>query len=657
MSAEVGIPAPEALPAPVKKRGLFGDGPAANGRQQKKSGKQRKNDILSRRNRWYRRLFRFVRVIGPWVLLFSIAYWAYTDEVVLGVIVATFRLMFQLAFAIVFIVVEFGAMFWFMSRSKVEKILPEDPKAITFDDYWGQPNLKRLVRQWISLLSDRDDFVKMGGQYINGLLLYGEPGTGKTMLAKAMAGEAGVAFISMEGSGFRGMFWGMDVLKMIWFVGKARKLAREYGACIAYIDEIDAVGMSRGGVMGGQTGMGMGMGGMMGMGGTGALTRLLYEMDGVGEKTRSEKLKARLYQLLGKKAPLRKWHVLFMGSTNRPDVLDPALTRPGRFDQMIHVAPPDKRGRREIITGYLSKIKTDGSIDIEALISDTTNTTPAQIMSAITKDAVRIALFDGRHAVTHADIDKAFQEQVVGIENPVEEMDPEQRRQIAYHESGHAVVQHYAMPDQRIVYVSIVRRARGVLGYMLPADKVEVYAQPLRRIVADILVSMAGHVATKIFFGEYWTGASGDNQNIRAQIRHLASLGYFGPPIKEMIPGLGGGDYLMGGEQREVERFWKIMEEKVEDILYQHYYEVDAIAKALLEKNNLASTEVLDLLGVNSLGVGNPNVKATALRDRAEVLSPNGHELQEAVESIGLPEPAPVSEPVEVEVPEPVSGD
>ncbi|GIS67693.1 MAG: hypothetical protein CM1200mP6_07610 [Anaerolineaceae bacterium] len=146
-----------------------------------------------------------------------------------------------------------------------------------------------------------------------------------------MAGEAGIAFMSVEGSTFRGMFWGMDTLKMMTFVKKPRKLAREYGACIAYIDEIDAVGMSRGGVMGGGQMSGMMGGGMM----NGALTRLLYEMDGISELSRMDTIKARIRKMLGKEPAKRDWHVLFMGSTNRPDVLDPALLRPGRFDQII----------------------------------------------------------------------------------------------------------------------------------------------------------------------------------------------------------------------------------------------------------------------------------------------------------------------------------
>ena len=155
---------------------------------------------------------------------------------------------------------------------------------------------------------------------------------------------------------------------------------------------------------------------------------------------------------------------------------------------------------------------------------------------------------------------------------------------------------------------------------------------------------MAGHVATKIFFGEYWTGASGDNRHIRANIRALASLGYFGPPVKEMPSD--GGSFLMGGNNADVEKFWNIMEEQTERILYQHYWEVEAVAQALLASENLTSTEVLDLLGVNSMGVGNPDVKIQSLLDKPLKTSPNGHEIEGAEDFLKLPEPAQVSEPV-----------
>src|SRR5215216_1493295 len=537
---------------------------------------------------------RFFFGILAWAAFNGLIYWAIISPEVLNIVLVVLGFALRILFVIAFAVIQFVAIFWFMAQSRVEVIRPGDPKQVTFDDYKGQPNLIKMVRQWISLLSDRGKFQKMGGQFINGLLLYGEPGTGKTLLAKAMAGEAGIAFISIEGSGFRAMFMGVDVLKMIRFIAQARKMAREYGACIAYIDEIDAVGASRGGVMGGgQTGMGMGMGGMMGMGGgSGALTRLLYEMDGINELSSWEKLRARWYQLRGKPVPPRDWHILFMGSTNRPDVLDPALTRPGRFDRTVVVNKPDRGGRREMVKYYLNKIKTDESVDIEAIVSDTAWATPARIMSAIMKDSVRLALFDGRERVAQHDIELAFQEQAMGLENPIEEMQEDQRRQVAYHEAGHAVVQYYLRPDERIVRVSIVRRS-DALGYVLPVSNYDIYSLPLRTFVADILVSMAGHVATKLFLGEYWTGATGDFQNVRARLWQLAHYGYFGPPLDmQMQPGMS-----VGKDKTEVvEKFWRKLEEQTEQVLVKHSAAVHAVAQALLDRNDLTGKQCIEII-------------------------------------------------------------
>src|SRR5215217_1751550 len=532
---------------------------------------------------------RFFFGILGWAAFNGLIYWAIISPEVLNIILVVLSFAARILFAISFVVIQFVAIFWFMARSRVEVIRPGDPKQVTFDDYKGQPNLIKMVRQWISLLSDCGQFQKMGGQFINGLLLYGEPGTGKTLLAKAMAGEAGIAFISIEGSGFRAMFMGVDVLKMIRFIAQARKMAREYGACIAYIDEIDAVGASRGGVMGGQGGTGMGMGGMMGAG-TGALTRLLYEMDGIGELTRWEKLRARWYQLRKKPVPPRDWHVLFMGSTNRPDVLDPALTRPGRFDRTVVVNKPDRGGRREMVKYYLNKIRTDETVDIEAIVSDTAWATPARIMSAITKDSVRLALFDNRDRVAQHDIELAFQEQAMGLENPIEEMQEDQRRQVAYHEAGHAVIQYHLRPDERIVRVSIVRRSEA-LGYVLPVSNYDIYALPLRTFVADILVSMAGHVATKIFLGEYWTGATGDFQNVRARLAQLAHYGYFGPPfnIQQNMN-------LEKDKTEVVQKFWRKLEDQTAEILGQHAPEVHAVAQALLEQNDLTGKRCIEII-------------------------------------------------------------
>ncbi len=593
--------------APPAPKGLLGRPKAAKGPQG-----PRKNDIVSRRNRPLARAWRLFRRFLPWALIIALVIWMFSDPAVLSMVLIILGFVGRIVFAMMYMIIQFGAIFWFMSRSRVEVIRPEDPKVMNFDDYWGQPTLLRLVKQWISLLSDRDKFVQMGGKYINGILLYGPPGTGKTMLAKAMAGEAGIPFMSIEGSGFRAMFIGVDVLKMMWFCGKAKKLAREYGACIAYIDEIDAVGMSRSGVMGGQGGMGMGMGmGMFG-GGSGSLTRLLYEMDGIDEKSRGDKFKARLYQFFRKPAPPRNWHVLYMGSTNRPDVLDPALLRPGRFDQKIEVNIPDKTGRREIIKGYLSKVKYDETVNVEAIVEDTPHATPAQIAAAITKDAVRIALFSGRNAIAQRDIDQAIQEQHFGIEQPIEEMDHDQRTQVAYHEAGHAIVQHYLLPEQRIVRTSIVRRG-GALGYVQHVDRNEVYAAPLRRFAANIMVSMAGHVATKLHLGEYWTGAAGgpgsDFSQIRFRIWQLYSYGYFGPPIRGIENSSGGNGIPAGAvADQMIERFWKTLEEQTEQLLVKHADEVEAVAQALLQHGELSNADLMQYLGDNGYRPNQPKV-------------------------------------------------
>jgi cell division protease FtsH len=201
-------------------------------------------------------------------------------------------------------------------------------------------------------------------------------------------------------------------------------------------------------------------------------------------------------------------------------------------------------------------------------------------------------LFDGRERVAQHDIELAFQEQAMGLENPIEEMEEDQRRQVAYHEAGHAVVQYYMRPDERIVRVSIVRRSEA-LGYVLPVPNYDIYALPLRTFLADIMVSMAGHVATKIFLGEYWTGATGDFQNVRARLWQLAHYGYFGPPLDlQLQPGM-----TVAKDRTEVvEKFWRKLEEQTEQILVPHAAEVHAVAQALLDRNDLTGKQCIEVI-------------------------------------------------------------
>lgn len=616
-----------------------GRGPTGSPRKTKRSWLKNVGYFVENNTLWV----ALGSVLALFVFFLLIAYFVSTDALNLMLLIGSIAValiiqVLSLAFGII---MQFGLIFWFMGRSKTEVITPGDAKSLTLADYKGQKQLVRLVKQWISLLQDRTEFTQMGGQYINGLLLYGPPGTGKTMLAKCMAGEAGVAFISTEGSGFRGMFWGMDVLKVMSFCGKAKKLARAHGACIAYIDEIDAVAASRGGVMGG-----MGMGGMFGGMGSGALTRLLYELDGIGEKSWMEKLTGRFYKLLGKKAPERDWHVLYMGSTNRPDVLDPALTRPGRFDRSIIVDVPDKTGRREIVQYYLGKIQHDDSVSVEAIVSDTANATPARIMSALTKDAVRIALFAGRPKVSQRDIDLAFQEQFFGIEHPIEEMEDDQRRVLAYHEAGHAIAQHYLMPDERITRITIIRRG-GAFGYVMPVETKEWHIVPLRRYILDIMVSMAGRAAEMVFFGERFNSVAGDYANIRYQIWRLYNSGMFGPPVGQDMVSMAspdGAQHSRGEKDRIIERYWRALETQIEKLLHDHAAEVHAVADALLKNQDLNNDDFLAIIEAararalaqgKTVPEGLPPMAIYMLQEHQEILAQLGEASEPAVDGNG----------------------
>jgi len=214
-------------------------------------------------------------------------------------------------------------------------------------------------------------------------------------------------------------------------------------------------------------------------------------------------------------------------------------------------------------------------------------------MAALTKDAVRIALFERRSFVSQRDIDRAFLQQCTGIENPIEEMAPEQRRQIAIHEAGHAVAQHYLLPDTRIAHLTIVARG-SALGFMLPLDEVEIYAQPLRRIVCDIMVGMAGDMAVKVVLGEAWTGAYSDFSQVRGHLRHLYALGYFGPPVHDAAA-----EEAAKRGQVAIESFWRDFEGRVAHLLRLHKTEVLALADALLLHGDLSRNEVLAILGPN----------------------------------------------------------
>lgn len=536
----------------------------------------------------WRQISNVFRTLLPFLIL---------DGILLGFLFANPQLIpvfwtgvgwgLRLVFAMVFMVVQFVAMFAFLSMTKEETILPGQHAKFTLKDYWGQPHLVSLVDQWIKLLRDPGEFLERGGEMIRGMLMFGPPGTGKTFLAKCMAGEAGVAFVSVDGTAFRAMFMAMDVIKMMRFIGKCKKLARQWGACIAYIDEIDALGGNRGGVMTqGQNGAtdGVMMGGMGMGGGSGALTRLLYAMDGIETPTFYEKVQDWLFRMLHRPAPIRKkgW-VFFVGATNRPDTLDPALMREGRFDIKIRVDPAARAGRAEQVAGYLKKIK-HGEVDVEGLVDDTHGWTPAKIKTALQKHAVRISIRSGHAQVEQDDIDEALREAQIGIDNPVE-MEASQKHAVAYHEASHAVALHHLIPDQRITRISIVRSSNGFLGHVAHVDTIEMYVQPLDRVVRSLRVSLASRAGEEVFLGKAYNSVGGDYRNALHVLEYLYDMGLFGPPV-------------LGPKEKAtaIRKYWLVLHEQNKALLREHADQVHKLAALVLERGAVPSQEVLACL-------------------------------------------------------------
>ncbi|MBV9616795.1 MAG: AAA family ATPase, partial [Ktedonobacteraceae bacterium] len=295
---------------------------------------------------------RFVKLRWLWLALLGIVMWYIIVYIVPQLSPPSpgsiLLYAFQIIFAILFGIMQFVAIFWFLGRPRLYWVLPGET-GVTFDDYKGNPEVLEAARRIVTLLRGVKEFQDIGGTPIRGLLLTGDPGTGKSYLAQCMSTEAGVPFAYASAASFRAMFIGMDILMIRRLYSKARRLAREYGACVIFMDEIDAIGMARGSNGGmGMGGMGMGMfGGMMG---TGALNQLLMEMDPPTIETGWFKKILRTLGLAHGRTQTQP--VLTVGATNLPDSLDRALLRPGRFDRKVHVAAPTDKYRPEVIEYY-----------------------------------------------------------------------------------------------------------------------------------------------------------------------------------------------------------------------------------------------------------------------------------------------------------------
>lgn len=488
-------------------------------------------------------------------------------------------LIFQLLFAVVFMIVQFGALFWFLGRGRTYWVKPGET-GVGFKDYKGNPEVLESARRVVTLLRGVKGFKEMGGQPLRGVLLVGPPGTGKSYLAQAISTEAGVPFGYASAPSFQNMFLGIGNLRVMMLYGKARRLARKYGACILFIDEIDAIGAARA-----NQGASTGLGGMMFGGNTGMLNELLLQMD---PPPQDPSRWSRLMRALGlRKRKAEMPPVLTVGATNLVEVLDPALLRPGRFDRKINIDLPDAEGRKEILEYYLAQVKHE-PLDLDKLVYDTIGYTPVAVKYVI-NEAVVLAHFDGRSAINYRDFTLARETHEWGLRQPIKSMTAEERRRIAYHEAGHAFAQLKLLPRQRLSKVTIIRHGQA-LGLSATKPIAEMYTHTKEEVMADIQSSLASRAAEEIFLGTALTGVTNDLE--QATRMASAAIGWFGMngslysyrAFNQVQP-----DPAL---KREVDKMLKEQYKQVKALLERNKPAVVAIAEGLLEKSELDEDEI-----------------------------------------------------------------
>jgi cell division protease FtsH len=534
---------------------------------------------------------RFLRSAWIWLLLAGIAIWYFTHLAPSDA--ATVLLyVFYFIFFIGITILQFVAIFWFVGRPRLYWVLPGET-GLGFKDYKGNPVVLEEARRIVRILTGIEEYRQMGGQPVRGLLLSGPPGTGKSYLAQCISTEAGVPFAYASASSFRGMFWGMDVLMVKNLYRKARKYAREYGACVIFIDEFDAIGMSRTGGTGQMT-MGAGMGGMFGMGGgMGGLNELLLQMDPPPVEMGWIKKILRMIGLYH--SPAQNQPVLTIGATNIPQSLDPALLRPGRFDRQISVQPPTDKYRGEVIEYYLNKVKHDPKISIPALVQRMFDATPVEIKHFI-NEAVIIAHFNGRDQVKYEDIVEAQDKHEFGIRME-SALTPIEKRRLAYHEAGHAVATYYLMERYFPAYVTIHRHSGNGLenaeAFASYRPKETIKTQSKEEILADIKVNLASRAVEELFLDVNLNGVGGDlSQATELAGRYVGGWGMDGTFLS-VRNSLG---INVPNFAERVEALLQSQYKEVKQLFRDHSEALIAVAEALIERDELLAEDIEQLI-------------------------------------------------------------
>ncbi len=449
------------------------------------------------------------------------------------------------------------------------KIYVQSTKGIRFDDVAGEEEAKESLAEIVDYLHNPKKYTEVGASMPKGVLLVGPPGTGKTMLAKAVAGEANVPFFSISGSEFVEMFVGMGASK----VRDLFSQAKEKAPCIVFIDEIDAIGKKRDGQMGGNDEREQ------------TLNQLLTEMDGFEGNN----------------------GVMILAATNRPESLDPALTRPGRFDRRIPVELPDLKGREDILKVHAKKVKLADDVNFHTIARMASGASGAELANIVNEAALR-AVRDGRAYVTEADLEESIEVVIAGYQKKNAVLSDQEKRVVAYHETGHALVaamQSHSAPVQKI---TIIPRTSGALGYTMQVEQGDKYLLTKKEIEDKIAVYTGGRAAEEVVFGEITTGASNDIEQAtklaRAMITRYGMSDEFDMAAMETVNNqyLGGDTSLTCSPetQKEIDRkvvaIVKEQHAKAVETLKQNRKKLDELAAYLYEKETITGGEFMEIL-------------------------------------------------------------
>ncbi|MFW5757747.1 MAG: ATP-dependent zinc metalloprotease FtsH [Bacteroidota bacterium] len=458
------------------------------------------------------------------------------------------------------------------------KIQAEKPKnQVKFHDVAGVDEAVEEVRELVDFLKDPKKYTGLGGKLPKGFLLVGPPGTGKTLLAKAVAGEAEVPFFNLSGSDFVEMFVGVGAARVRDLFKQAKSLA----PCIIFIDEIDAIGKSRGSNVAYSGGYDER---------ENTLNQLLVEMDGFDAES----------------------GVIIIGATNRPEVLDQALLRPGRFDRQVLVDKPDMKGREAIFKVHTRNLKLSSKLDLKKLAAQTPGFAGAEIANVCNEAAI-LAVRNNRDEITMSDFEAAIERIIAGLEKKNKLINEKERKIVAYHEAGHAIVGYFTPGADQVQKVSIVPRGIGALGYTLQMPLEDRYLMSKSEILGKIKGLLGGRVAEEIVFNEVSTGASNDLERIAQLAKNMIVVYGMSEKfpnyslVNRSSPGFLG---QSSGLERRSEYLEKLVDEEISKIIETCYAEtrkmltdkrdlLDKLAFRLLEKEVLDRNEIKAILGKN----------------------------------------------------------